>query len=457
MYSSKKKSYLSSIAQPKNAEIFLLKKTKINNENPINSLKTHSSYVKGILSKAKLLMDNIRKRKKRNLSEIAITQSEHDQIDQTKDQINQLVNQFSQQENKNPNNISQMIQEKINHSAEKNKTPIIIINHDSNPKFPVQNNQPKTDQNGNLIEQINQEEHIIKTDIPGLEEVKYQPVPLKDPYYVQYPFNNGIDHMYNSIKVENAEVVSFKDIDTLLDVLNFVGHLYTDIFNSLPQEPEGKEKGGLEKTLDVLRFYSKVRNFLMVVIQSRQQLIEDINFLEGKVHALKTEREEMINFYGLDHKYFKVKLKMIRYSNDDKFKSYMNDLDTIQATFEKDVKTILKFAYIFGNQTATFIKEINDLQRNESSNNVLNALDKFDKIIMMTIRLIEVKISLEDSMENLKVSLNNLKTNKLALTETLNNIAKIGAKEVDLKTAPLESEFGYILSVCTTFLLIFVL
>ncbi len=77
----------------------------------------------------------------------------------------------------------------------------------------------------------------------------------------------------------------------------------------------------------------KIRTFLDLVINKRDQLIEDINFLEGKVHLLKMTKEDMIQFYSLETEYFKVQLKEVAYRNDPRMVSYMKDLDKLSETF----------------------------------------------------------------------------------------------------------------------------
>lgn len=59
----------------------------------------------------------------------------------------------------------------------------------------------------------------------------------------------------------------------------------------------------------ILRFYIKVKEFATTVINKRDQLIEEVNFLEGKIGFLKMGLDEMVKFYNLETDYFKVKLK----------------------------------------------------------------------------------------------------------------------------------------------------
>lgn len=93
----------------------------------------------------------------------------------------------------------------------------------------------------------------------------------------------------------------------------------------------------------------------------------------------------MIWFYSLQDLYLRSQIISTKYSNDERIQLYLNDLETIHKIFQEDIKKIFKFSYILGEQTELFIKDINDLQRNEVNNDVIEAFNKFDKSIMITI------------------------------------------------------------------------
>lgn len=89
----------------------------------------------------------------------------------------------------------------------------------------------------------------------------------------------------------------------------------------------------MTKTLDILRYYAKIREFLKTVLSQRNQLIKEINYLSGKIDSLKFTKRDMINFYSMQDKYYKVELKRIVRRNDSRFISLDKDLDTLTVKF----------------------------------------------------------------------------------------------------------------------------
>lgn len=63
--------------------------------------------------------------------------------------------------------------------------------------------------------------------------------------------------------------------------------------------------------------------------------------------------------------------------------------------FENDVKTLKANFMKFIKLHEFFEREIDSIQSSQQDDNVLNALEKFDKVMMLTLRILELKIELE--------------------------------------------------------------
>lgn len=57
-----------------------------------------------------------------------------------------------------------------------------------------------------------------------------------------------------------------------------------------------------------------------------------------------------------------------------------------------------------------FEREIDAIQESEEQNSVVNALEKFDKIMMLTLRILELKVEIQQNLKEVKDRVQNLTT-----------------------------------------------
>ena len=261
--------------------------------------------------------------------------------------------------------------------------------------------------------------------------------------------NKVIRYNSNKWKTQNEDFITSDDINVLIEVLGNIWDIYQRFFQALPQTNKD-DKGAMEKTMDILKFYAEMRNFVKKVFLEKDELFGDIKFLESRVSLLKFKTEDdMIRFYNLGYKYENLKIKMEKTENSKKdFLQSQAKLNEINERFETDVKSILASAYDLSKLNQFFTNEIQEITKNGSDNDVLNALDKFDKILMMTIRIIELKIEVEESVKNIKEGVEELKKYRLEVEDVVIKMEKDldgSIKEVEQKKKE-ESFEGLIMS-----------
>ncbi len=59
-----------------------------------------------------------------------------------------------------------------------------------------------------------------------------------------------------------------KDIPVVTEILQNVTHVYSVIFGEMPQF-EKTEKSATEKAISALRFYAKIRNFVIFIVDNK--------------------------------------------------------------------------------------------------------------------------------------------------------------------------------------------
>ncbi len=367
-------------------------------------------------------LKNIQRRNKRKLDEGVV------------DQVNEImVNKTEEPLKVEQTTITSQIQSTLDQSP--HNTPIIVINQ--TPKIEIDPGNNIVNQNDSVIniqhhpgsnnlsvEELNRLANLSEQE--RLDEIN-------NPFHVKYPLPFNPKEKYSK-KIEIG-TVTVNEVETLMDVINIISSIYFDFYSSLPEQDTMK-KGTLEKTIGILKYYAKIRTFLSTVFHKRDELVKNINFLEGKIHLFRTDVEDMLRFYNLQEKYFHVRIMNMSFISNSDFNSYQKDIEDINREYNKDITHLLHFAYELGKQSADFIEEINDLQRNEYNHSIMNVLEKFDKVIMITIRLLETKINIETTIESLQVSLRNLKKYRYSLNETILNMEKIAKPQSKIVEKP---------------------
>lgn len=219
--------------------------------------------------------------------------------------------------------------------------------------------------------------------------------------------------------------VTFKDIDTLIEILQNIQQLYNDYYASLPSEDK-PDKSTLEKTVDVLRYYAKIRSFVNKVMMYRERLASDLHYVHDKLHLLTAKENDMLFFYNLSDKYFEIKVDAERNkSKDSKYEIYFQMMDDYTLKFNEEVEKIGTASQALFNLSNVFTTEINQLQKYETESSILNALDKFDKILMLTIHLIELKIDMENALKNLLEAFEELRGYRAQINEVIDNMGRL--------------------------------
>lgn len=100
---------------------------------------------------------------------------------------------------------------------------------------------------------------------------------------------------------KNPGVVYFTELGTLLEVIVEIWSLYEKYFQKMPEGFQGKD--GLESAHNMLKFYADVRELVRLIFQDRQQLNENIRFLQEKIDYMQFDKTFMVLFFGFKAKY----------------------------------------------------------------------------------------------------------------------------------------------------------
>lgn len=241
------------------------------------------------------------------------------------------------------------------------------------------------------------------------------------PSHSQQHFSNdiGLTHIHESHET------SVNDVDSMLTMLDRIRSIYDSYYEALPSD-EAEKKSVEEKNLDVIRFYAKIREFIKTVIMNKHNLLSDLVFIHDKVTQLRSTEEDMLKFYGLSKQFFDIKIQSSKYQElDKKFDLYFKQINGYTLSFDDQIKKINASAADLFKLNDFFSYEIDQLEHSNTTNKIVGVLDKFDKVLNLIVKLIELKIDIENSIEVIKSSLMEIKHLRIKIEEELLNVQKL--------------------------------
>lgn len=73
---------------------------------------------------------------------------------------------------------------------------------------------------------------------------------------------------------------------------------FVSLYESMPTSTSSSSSsGGLSTTINILKFYAKLRSFLTLVLNSRTSIVKQANYLAAKLNTMTFTRSDMIVFY----------------------------------------------------------------------------------------------------------------------------------------------------------------
>lgn len=257
--------------------------------------------------------------------------------------------------------------------------------------------------------------------------------------------------------------IVYDDIDTLRNILNAIENIYKYYYQILPNQtnstnPSNPNESEHEHTLTVMSFYSRIRSFVHTVVYNREKLFRDLNYFKAKTDTLSSTEQEMLRFYGYQFKYYQLKSDSNAYmtTDGDLINQQFDIGKKINAEFDIDVKNILAGAFDLARLNEYFQTEINALAAVGYQDRLVNALDKFDKVVMFVVRLVEIKMDIQKSMAETERSLLNCKTYRMDIEKAMMTVQKVIDTRKLEKTRLANSEFAFPLF-ASLFLVVFFL
>ena len=211
------------------------------------------------------------------------------------------------------------------------------------------------------------------------------------------------------------------EIDGLITMLHATSNLYSSFYNMLPvQQPSFSPS---DKSLNVLEFYGKVRAFINGFVAIQSKLQSDMAFATQRLLTLRLSQDSMLVFYGFSKAFTLLRKRSIVYESKDKsFKGFAATLIQSVETYNNWVNRVLAQTYSLQKLSSYFANEITQLQSQDSANNSLFVVDKFNDVLMFVIHVVDVRSQLLDTLTQVEQNLLTAKSNRRSFEALLAQI-----------------------------------
>ena len=242
----------------------------------------------------------------------------------------------------------------------------------------------------------------------------------------------GLSEFHQHFADKAKKQVSFEDIDTLIGMISDLNGVFNTIFDLLPnkekieeEKQKSQNKNALDQAYDLLKFYSQLRGFINTVVYNRHLLIKDVMFLKDKFYNIHTDEDDMLYFYSLDTQFYKIKARGKNFDFDPKIELFLQRITILSHEFQRDIKTVLRTFFGFEKAIIFFDNDVRDLVNSVNVQNPIQAIKTVDRVIMLIIRLIEVKIDILKSMKEMVKALKSLVSYRTKIIDNLKGAEQV--------------------------------
>lgn len=218
---------------------------------------------------------------------------------------------------------------------------------------------------------------------------------------------------------EEVTVIKVKDFDILETIVSKLRDAFDAYYAMLPNanQDSGPKKN---KTIQALNLVTQVTELVTTIVKNKESILSDLKHVEDRLGQMKGTSTDMLKFFELDTQYSQtLKLAKTWMKNDPKFETHMKAINDAADTYNNNVKTLLSSVYDLSKLAEFFYDEIMKLKLSSKANNISDVLVKFDQVIMLLARLMNMKTYIKKSIDNIKTSMNNIKELKNSIQKSL--------------------------------------
>ena len=277
------------------------------------------------------------------------------------------------------------------------------------------------------------------TQIDGANKVKTRPLMIQSDTEARPDPGERVEGIKDPSDEEELEdtpgAVTVEELDFYEKMIDHVGGLFESYYNMMPSE-EQSDKEQLHKTVDILRFIGQLNALINTVTEHKDEITGDLQYLDNKLKRLSTSPEDMLKFFRKNHEYNRIKRLTNRWLEKDlKFMERFNEIAETAKQFKTEINKIATSCYDLYRLAQFFIEEIMELKNVEEVNTVGEGLKNLDRVIMLVVRLMNMRTSIRASIGTIKESFGNLKDMSAEISKSLKSTENLAVYyEVEERT-----------------------
>lgn len=212
--------------------------------------------------------------------------------------------------------------------------------------------------------------------------------------------------------------LTFDDIPVMTNSIESVQKKYAQYYSAFPFA-EGESKLLVNSHEDVINYYERMRKFVRTVMEDRSDLVTQFFIIRHNNDLLVAGEKEMIAFYGYHNTYENINEQLKGFQQNPKVDEYQKDIDRVANEFATEVKQAHEASAKLVQQEAYFESEISQINQITAENESLVSMEKYDRMLALGVKLIQIRSELEANISDLKAALARISLLKAELDKNI--------------------------------------
>lgn len=169
------------------------------------------------------------------------------------------------------------------------------------------------------------------------------------------------------------------------------------------------------------------QSFARYVVTESENLMNDINYFERKIHLLQPGEDQMMFFFNYSERYAKLKAETSLLT-DTNISRYWLKIRQYANQYDLGIRQAFKHAYNLYKLNLEFAAKIKFLS-SEATKGIQGAISKFEEVLSLSAALITKRAMIEDAIGQLKKMLSEFQilqyqtdSDLMSISQALNEI-----------------------------------
>ena len=268
-----------------------------------------------------------------------------------------------------------------------------------------------------------EEEHNEEDDWEHVEEEIVHDQEIADTEHEEHETGESTEEEKESAEKEflsklHETKMSYDDLTQVSLVVDGLMKKYNNMFLDFPKEVSTNTDS---ETQELESTYEKIKEFIHDVVEKRDSIHKEIDFLKEHFNSVKYSREEVLDFYS--YKNLWEELDHHADSNDENWIQKKKILDLEVTDFVQNVKEVLKNLNSVNSLQELIWSETQFVRDQMNSEKSVTVKEKVVGLPTLIQKMVEIKFDIDKDLNNSVLKITQIKEQKSEFMENLTDMS----------------------------------